>query len=45
VAASQILTLYTTSLIYIYLDKLQAWVFRGKGGTNGLRKSGAKPAE
>jgi hypothetical protein len=30
-AASQILTLYTTPLIYIYFDKLQAWVVREKG--------------
>jgi HAE1 family hydrophobic/amphiphilic exporter-1 len=28
-ALSQILTLYTTPVIYIYLDQLQTWIFRG----------------
>jgi len=27
---SQILTLYTTPVVYIYLDRLQAWIFGGK---------------
>jgi HAE1 family hydrophobic/amphiphilic exporter-1 len=26
---SQILTLYTTPVVYIYLDRLQTWIFRG----------------
>jgi Cu/Ag efflux pump CusA len=26
-AVSQILTLYTTPVVYIYLDRLQAWMF------------------
>jgi HAE1 family hydrophobic/amphiphilic exporter-1 len=26
-AVSQILTLYTTPVVYIYLDKLQTWLF------------------
>jgi HAE1 family hydrophobic/amphiphilic exporter-1 len=29
-ALSQILTLYTTPVVYIYLDRLQTWMFRGK---------------
>jgi len=26
-ALSQILTLYTTPVVYIYLDRLQSWLF------------------
>ena len=29
-ALSQILTLYTTPVVYIYLDRLQTWLFGGK---------------
>jgi HAE1 family hydrophobic/amphiphilic exporter-1 len=29
-ALSQILTLYTTPVVYIYLDRLQTWLFRKK---------------
>jgi multidrug efflux pump subunit AcrB len=29
-ALSQILTLYTTPVVYIYLDRLQSWLFRDK---------------
>ncbi|MEA2949791.1 MAG: hypothetical protein QOI40_5121, partial [Alphaproteobacteria bacterium] len=29
-AVSQILTLYTTPVVYIYLDRLQDWIFRGR---------------
>jgi len=29
-ALSQVLTLYTTPVIYIYFDKLQTWLFRGE---------------
>jgi HAE1 family hydrophobic/amphiphilic exporter-1 len=34
-ALSQILTLYTTPVVYIYLDRLQTWLF-------GERKAAAK---
>jgi hypothetical protein len=29
-ALSQILTLYTTPVVYIYLDRLQSWLFGEK---------------
>jgi HAE1 family hydrophobic/amphiphilic exporter-1 len=29
-ALSQVLTLYTTPIIYIYFDQLQTWMFRGR---------------
>jgi HAE1 family hydrophobic/amphiphilic exporter-1 len=29
-ALSQILTLYTTPVVYIYLDRLQSWIFKGR---------------
>jgi len=29
-AVSQILTLYTTPVIYIYFDQLQSWTMRGR---------------
>jgi multidrug efflux pump subunit AcrB len=39
-ALSQLLTLYTTPVIYIYLDRLQSWLF----GTKKQAPSGhAKP--
>jgi len=31
-ALSQLLTLYTTPVVYLYLDRLQAWLQRGKPG-------------
>jgi CO/xanthine dehydrogenase FAD-binding subunit len=30
-ALSQLLTLYTTPVVYIYLDRLQSWLFGQKG--------------
>jgi hypothetical protein len=27
---SQILTLYTTPVVYIYFDRLQSWMMRGR---------------
>jgi multidrug efflux pump subunit AcrB len=44
-ALSQILTLYTTPVVYIYLDRLQSWLF---GGSKRAAVSGAAtpaPAE
>jgi len=31
-ALSQALTLYTTPVVYLYLDRLQNWLFGGEGG-------------
>lgn len=31
-ALSQVLTLYTTPVVYLYLDRLQAWLFGGRRG-------------
>jgi hydrophobe/amphiphile efflux-1 (HAE1) family protein len=45
-ALSQILTLYTTPVIYIYLDKLQTWMFpRKKGRTRSSNEEQPAPAE
>jgi multidrug efflux pump subunit AcrB len=44
-ALSQILTLYTTPVVYLYLDKLQNWLFRK--GPNAVTPAArqAQPAE
>jgi hydrophobe/amphiphile efflux-1 (HAE1) family protein len=44
-ALSQILTLYTTPVVYIYLDRLQTWMFRGKRKQAASGASAAQPAE
>ena len=31
-ALSQVLTLYTTPVVYLYLDRLQRWLFGGERG-------------
>jgi HAE1 family hydrophobic/amphiphilic exporter-1 len=31
-AVSQVLTLYTTPVVYLYLDRLQTWLFGDKRG-------------
>jgi HAE1 family hydrophobic/amphiphilic exporter-1 len=42
---SQLLTLYTTPVVYIYLDRLQTWMFRGKGKQVSSRHAAPMPAE
>ena len=43
-ALSQLLTLYTTPVVYIYLDQLQSWLFGQKERTTAGRAAPA-PAE
>jgi len=44
-ALSQILTLYTTPVVYIYLDRLQTWMFRGRKKQAVASQPGPRPAE
>jgi hydrophobe/amphiphile efflux-1 (HAE1) family protein len=44
-ALSQILTLYTTPVIYIYFDRLQSWVMRRRGSPAASGNPAAMPAE
>jgi HAE1 family hydrophobic/amphiphilic exporter-1 len=44
-ALSQILTLYTTPVVYIYLDKLQTWMFRGRSKQAEPAHMETQPAE
>ena len=44
-ALSQILTLYTTPVVYIYFDKLQSWLFRDKTAQASSPESELQPAE
>jgi HAE1 family hydrophobic/amphiphilic exporter-1 len=41
---SQILTLYTTPVVYIYLDRLQSWLFGEKKKHETAASGDAKPA-
>jgi HAE1 family hydrophobic/amphiphilic exporter-1 len=41
-ALSQVLTLYTTPVVYIYLDRLQIWLFGEK--KNKVASGHAEPA-
>jgi multidrug efflux pump subunit AcrB len=43
-ALSQILTLYTTPVVYIYLDRLQSWLFGEKKKHEAAASGDAKPA-
>jgi len=42
-AVSQVLTLYTTPVIYIYFDRLQTWMSRRR--TQAAARPEAQPAE
>jgi HAE1 family hydrophobic/amphiphilic exporter-1 len=44
-ALSQILTLYTTPVVYIYLDRLQAWMFRARSKQATSAHVETQPAE
>jgi HAE1 family hydrophobic/amphiphilic exporter-1 len=44
-AVSQILTLYTTPVVYIYLDKLQTWLFGGRSEKAASGQPKPTPAE
>ena len=44
-ALSQVLTLYTTPVVYIYLDRLQAWMFRGREKHAASDRPAPQPAE
>jgi HAE1 family hydrophobic/amphiphilic exporter-1 len=44
-AVSQILTLYTTPVIYIYFDQLQSWMMRGKKKQTASGRAEPQPAE
>ena len=42
---SQLLTLYTTPVIYIYLDRVQSWMMRRRGAPAASGDAAALPAE
>jgi len=44
-AVSQILTLYTTPVVFLYLDRLQGWMMRRRGGSATSGDPAALPAE
>jgi hydrophobe/amphiphile efflux-1 (HAE1) family protein len=44
-ALSQILTLYTTPVVYLYLDRLQIWLFGEKDAATAAAHPQATPAE
>jgi len=44
-ALSQVLTLYTTPVVYIYLDRLQTWLFGEKKKQAVAGYADAAPAE
>ena len=44
-ALSQILTLYTTPVVYIYLDRLQTWLFGDKRKRGARGATAPEPAE
>jgi HAE1 family hydrophobic/amphiphilic exporter-1 len=44
-AVSQVLTLYTTPVIYIYFDRLQSWIMRRRKNEVSVGGAAPKPAE
>ena len=44
-ALSQLLTLYTTPVVYIYLDKFQSWIFQRGGSHKSVAAPKPAPAE
>jgi hydrophobe/amphiphile efflux-1 (HAE1) family protein len=44
-ALSQVLTLYTTPVVYIYLDRLQTWLFGAKNSAPSSGHPASAPAE
>jgi multidrug efflux pump subunit AcrB len=44
-ALSQLLTLYTTPVVYLYLDRLQTWIMRRGGGSAAAGVPATLPAE
>jgi HAE1 family hydrophobic/amphiphilic exporter-1 len=44
-ALSQILTLYTTPVVYLYLERLQSWIIRRRGGSAASAHPAGLPAE
>ena len=44
-ALSQVLTLYTTPVVYIYLDRLQTWMFRERKKQAASGHAELQPAE
>jgi len=44
-ALSQVLTLYTTPVIYIYFERLQSWMMRGRKKQAALGEAEPQPAE
>ena len=44
-AVSQVLTLYTTPVVYIYLDRLQTWLFGERKRDDTGHLEAAMPAE
>jgi len=44
-ALSQVLTLYTTPVVYLYLDRLQIWLFGERHPVNSSIEPPPAPAE
>ena len=42
---SQLLTLYTTPVLYLYLDRLSGWSQRARRRLSGRPQTGPQPAE